>query len=252
VRQPDRISRHVDDFAALRPDVLVVVAYGQILSRQVLAVPRRDVVNVHASLLPRWRGAAPIQRALEAGDAQTGVSIMRVVHELDAGPVFLTRSTPITAADTGGTLHDRLAALGADALVAAWPGIVSGDLVPVAQDEAGACYARRIEKAEARVDWAVPAEEIVRRIRAFNPWPVCETRLGDERIRLWCAEVRSSESPAAPPPPPGQVLRAAGEGVDVAAAPGIVRVTELQAQGRRRLPARDFLNAIALDGARFT
>ncbi len=249
VRQPERIH---DDLPALRelaPDLLVVVAYGQILSREVLAVPRVDSVNVHASLLPRWRGAAPIQRALEAGDAVTGVSIMRVVHALDAGPVFAVRETPIGEDDTAATLHDRLARLGAEALVAALPGIAAGSLPAREQDPSRVCYAARLDKAEARVDWGDAAAQIARRIRAFNPWPVCTAELDGATLRLWHA--RSLPAPSTASAPPGTVVAAGAEGIDVVAGDGgIVRITRLQAEGRRPLPAADFVNARPLGGAR--
>jgi methionyl-tRNA formyltransferase len=253
VYQPERIRDDVPVLTALRPDLLVVVAYGQILSQAILDVPAVDVVNVHASLLPRWRGAAPIQRAIEAGDAQSGVAIMRVVRELDAGPVFLMRSTPIRATDTSLTLHDRLATLGAEALMEALPGILNGTLAPVEQAADAVTYASRIDKAQARIDWRAPAAEIERRVRAFAGWPVCETMLGDKRVRIWASRVVAQPaSGASTGAEPGTVIAANAAGVDVATGAGVLRLTELQLPGRKPLSAEAFLNATALTGARFS
>jgi methionyl-tRNA formyltransferase len=252
VYQPDRISADPAVIGALSPDLLVVVAYGQILSQAVLDQPRVDVVNVHASLLPRWRGAAPIQRAIEAGDAQTGVAIMRVVHALDAGPVFHSLALPITPDHTAATLHDELARLGAEALMQALPGIADGSRVPEAQDPAGVTYARKIAKAEAAIDWSQSAEQLARRIRAFNPWPVCDAGLDGERVRFWHAHSLPDADAAALADAPGTVMCAGPDGIDIATADGVLRVTELQAPNRKRLSAAAFANGVRLDGARFT
>jgi methionyl-tRNA formyltransferase len=220
-------------------DLFVVVAYGLIVPAAVLAMPALGCVNVHASLLPRWRGAAPIQRAILAGDERTGVSIMRMEAGLDTGPVYLTRSTPIGPGESAGALHDRLAALGAEALMAALPGIADGSLPARPQDGSRATYAKRIEKGEARIDWLEPAQQIARRVRAFNPAPVCETRLGEERLRVWEARALPGHAHAAP----GTVLAAGAEGIDVATGDAILRLLRVQLPGRRAVSASEFVRA---------
>ncbi|MGG4616385.1 methionyl-tRNA formyltransferase, partial [Pseudomonas aeruginosa] len=167
------------ELAALRADLMVVVAYGLILPQAVLDIPRLGCINSHASLLPRWRGAAPIQRAMEAGDAESGVTVMQMEAGLDTGPMLLKVSTPISAADTGGSLHDRLAALGPKAVVEAIAGLAAGTLHGEIQDDALATYAHKLNKDEARLDWSRPAVELERQVRAFTPWPVCHTSLAD-------------------------------------------------------------------------
>jgi methionyl-tRNA formyltransferase len=235
--------------AGLELDLLIVVAYGLILPQAVLDSPRLGCINIHASLLPRWRGAAPIQRALLAGDASTGVTLMRMEAGLDTGPMLASRSTPIDALDTGKSLHDRLADLGANLMVEALPGIESGSLTGQAQPEQGVTYAQKISKAEARIDWTEQAVDLWRKVRAFNPWPVAETRLNAQQVRIWEAEL-----PAAPVPtdaPPGAVLAAGSAGIDIACGSGVLRVTRLQLAGRKPLAAADFLAGQRLDGARF-
>lgn len=173
------------DLASWQPDVLVVVAYGLILPRAALTLPRLGCLNIHASLLPRWRGAAPIQRAVFAGDAVSGVTIMLMDVGLDTGPMLLKKELPISRTDTGGSLHDRLAALGASAVLEALDGYSGGTLAPVPQPTEGVTYAAKIEKAEALIDWSRDAIEIERQVRAFNPWPVAETRLDGEQLRIY-------------------------------------------------------------------
>jgi methionyl-tRNA formyltransferase len=247
VWQPETLktSEARERLAACRLDLLVVAAYGLILPKRVLAVPRLGCVNVHASLLPRWRGAAPIQYAILAGDAETGVSIMQMEAGLDTGPVWLSRGIAIGPGETAGELHDRLAPLGAEALMAALPAIVERRPEPVAQDEALATYAPKIDKSEAAVDWVRPAAEIARRIRAFNPWPVCETRAGDARIRLWRASAGAGAGAE-----PGTVVDESDAGIVIAAGEGVVRVTELQWPGRRRMSAAEFRAGRSLLGRR--
>jgi methionyl-tRNA formyltransferase len=225
--------------AELAPDLLIVVAYGLILPRAVLRIPRYGCWNVHASLLPRWRGAAPIQRAIEAGDAQTGVCLMQMEAGLDTGPVLLSLPTPIADDDTAQTLHDRLAALGAqvvrDGLALLRAGLRPA---PQAQAEAGVTYARKLEKAEALLDLAQPAVVLARKVRAFLPWPVAELDLDGERIRVHAA--RSVDAPAAAP---GHVLHADREGLDLATGDGALRLLAVQRPGGRVLPIGDYLNA---------
>ncbi|TVQ84054.1 MAG: methionyl-tRNA formyltransferase [Chromatiaceae bacterium] len=252
VQQPAGL-RSAEAVAALREyasDLMIVAAYGLLLPPAVLAAPRLGCVNIHASLLPRWRGAAPIQRALAAGDTETGISIMQMEAGLDTGPVYATRAIPIAPRDTGGSLHDRLAGLGAATLLETLPGLLAGRLVPVPQAAQRATYAPKLTKAEARIDWTQPAVQLDRLIRAFDPWPVAETRLGGETLRLWAAQPR--EPVAGPlPGPPGRVLAAGRDGIDVATGAGLLRITRLQAPGKRPLAAADFCNARDLTGALF-
>lgn len=247
VRQPEtlRDAQTQEDLRALGADLMVVVAYGLLLPRPVLAAPRLGCVNVHASLLPRWRGAAPIQRAILAGDVETGVTIMGMEAGLDTGPMYLKRALVIGPAETGGELHDRLAVLGAEALAAALPGIADGTLRPEPQDDALATYASKLTKEEARVDWDRPAEEIGRMVRAFNPWPVAETRLRGETLRLWEAEPLQRDAGGAPP---GSVVATGKSGIEVATGAGVLRVTRLQPAGKRPMTAAELLNSRKLDG----
>ncbi len=245
VHQPVTLRRPeaVETIADLAPDLMVVVAYGLILPPEVLAIPRLGCVNIHASLLPRWRGAAPIQRAIEAGDRVTGVSIMQMDEGLDTGPVYLMRETPIEREDTAATLHDRLARLGAEALMEALPGIADGSLQPRPQDEAGATYAPKLEKKEAFIDWNQPAWRLERKVQAFNPWPVAQTRYEQANLRIWEAHAIDGMAAA-----PGTVMAAGREGVDVATGEGLLRITRLQMPGKKPVSAQDFINAHAIQG----
>lgn len=235
------------DLAALGADLMIVVAYGLLLPTRILAAPRLGCINVHASLLPRWRGAAPIQRALLAGDRETGISIMAMEAGLDTGPVYLTRTTAIAPRETGGSLHDRLAQLGAEALMAALPDIIDGRRHPVPQDGSQATYASKLTKEEAKIDWQRPARAIERQILAFDPWPVAHTNLAGETLRIWDGEALDLATDA----PAGAILAVAASGIDVATGDGILRVTRVQAPGRRPLPVSAFLNAGPLRGDRF-
>jgi len=226
--------------AAHAPDLMVVVAYGLILPRKVLAIPRLGCWNVHASLLPRWRGAAPIQRAILAGDAETGVDLMRMEAGLDTGPVLLERRTPISREDTGGSLHDRLAALGAEALAEGLARTLAGEvLAATPQPDEGVVYAHKLEKAESQLDFARPAIELERQVRAFDPWPGSDAEIAGERLRIWAA--RAIDLPHAGPP--GSVLAAGRDGIDIACGEGMLRITALQRAGGRRISAADYLNA---------
>ena len=238
--------KSLEDVAALEAvgaDLMVVVAYGLLLPQRVLDAPRLGCVNIHASLLPRWRGAAPIQRAVLAGDAETGITIMQMEVGLDTGPMLLVRRLPIAPDETGGSLHDRLSVLGAEALMEALPGIEAGTLAPRPQDDALATYAKKLQKAEALIDWALPAPAIERQVRAFNPWPVAETRLDGEALRVWRAQAIDGQGGA-----PGAVVAVCRDGIDVATGDGRLRILELQPPGRRVMSARDFLNARDLSG----
>ncbi|RFA24780.1 methionyl-tRNA formyltransferase [Alkalilimnicola ehrlichii] len=236
------------ELAALKPDVMVVVAYGLILPQAVLDIPRYGCVNIHASLLPRWRGAAPIQRAILAGDKETGVTIMQMDAGLDTGPMLGDVRIPIVAGDTAGSVHDRLAQAGADLLVEVLPRLAAGRLQPVPQPEAGVCYAEKLSKAEARIDWQHSAEALARQVAAFNPWPVAQTAWGDAVLRIWEAEAVAGSSAAAP----GEILRADKQGIDVATGNGALRVLRVQAAGGRAVSVADFLNGRELrPGDRF-
>ena len=237
VRQPLslRTPEAAAALATLAPDLLVVVAYGLILPPAVLAVPRLGALNVHGSLLPRWRGAAPVERALLAGDAQTGVCIMRMDAGLDTGPLFLERATPILPGDTGGSLRERLAQLGAEGLVEVVAGLEAGGAVARPQPDEGACYAAKIDKREAQLDWTQPAQVLERTVRAFVPAPLAWTVWRGHRLRVGGAQLVAGSGP------PGQVLVAGPQGVEVACGTGGLRLTALQPPGGRMLSAREFL-----------
>ena len=241
VFQPENFRSQAarDQLRALEPDLMVVVAYGLILPQSVLDIPRYGCWNVHASLLPRWRGAAPIQRALEAGDPETGVCLMQMEKGLDTGPVLLSQSLPIGASDTGGQLHDRLAELGAQVL-ADGLGLLRAGIRPVAkpQPAEGVTYAHKLDKAEAKLDWTRPAAELANRVRAFNPWPMAEAVVAGERLRLHGAAALD-EAPAAAP---GTLLRAGRDGLDVACGEGVLRIRVLQRDGGKAITAADYLN----------
>jgi len=236
--------------ASKAADVFVVAAYGLILPAEVLAMPRFGCVNVHASLLPRWRGASPIQHALLAGDGKTGVSIMRMEAGLDTGPVYLRRTTPIGPHENADSLHDRLAVLGAQALLDALPGIADGTLSAEPQDAAHATYAKRIDKREAVVDWTQSAIALARRVRAFNPWPVCETRCAGETLRIWDAMAMPADgaSDVSTRLVPGTIVAAGATGIDVATGEGVLRLLRVQRPGRRAVTAGDLANSLALAG----
>jgi methionyl-tRNA formyltransferase len=247
----------------LELDALIVVAYGLILPAAALAAPRLGCFNIHASLLPRWRGAAPIHRAVLAGDATTGVTIMRMETGLDTGPRLAARSLAIEADETTGRLHDRLARLGGELIVETLDSIANGSAREEPQPAAGITYAEKISKAEAVIDWNADAAQIVRRVRAFNPWPIAETKLDGVQLRLWEAEVAPAASIASQVPivpgatispctqvPPGTVLAAATEGIDVACGSGVVRILRLQLAGRKPLAAQEFIKAHPVTGAR--
>jgi len=233
----------VEKLASWDADVMVVVAYGLILPGPVLEIPKRGCINVHASLLPRWRGAAPIQRALLAGDSKTGVTIMKMDAGLDTGPMLLERSTPIAGVDTSRTLHDRLAVLGAQALIE-----VLGDLDDIQAQEQptdGVSYAHKISKEEALVDWRQSSIQLDRLVRAFNPWPVAETRVRGQQLRIWEAAPNSESHGKTP----GTVLRVSPQGVEVAAGEGVLILKQVQLAGRKLVSAAQFARAHALQDA---
>jgi methionyl-tRNA formyltransferase len=240
--------------AAWAPDVLVVVAYGLILPQAALSIPRYGCLNIHASLLPRWRGAAPIQRALLAGDLKTGITIMQMNEGLDTGPMLLRRSLPITPEATGGSLHDALARLGADLITEALEGLGRGTLRPEPQPEEGITYAAKIDKSEARIDWSQDAAAIGRRVRAFSPWPVAETLFAGEQLRIHAARAHESDANVAHPGAngvePGTIFAIRDDYFAVRCGQGVLAVTEVQLPGRRSIAARDFSHGRALLGER--
>ncbi|MGA4633499.1 methionyl-tRNA formyltransferase [Pseudomonas solani] len=225
------------ELKALGADLMVVVAYGLILPQVVLDTPRLGCINSHASLLPRWRGAAPIQRAVQAGDAESGVTVMQMEAGLDTGPMLLKVVTPITADDTGGSLHDRLAALGPQAVVQAIGQLAAGTLVGEVQDDALATYAHKLNKDEARIDWSRPADELERLVRAFNPWPICHSTLGGEPLKVLAAQLGEGQGQ------PGQILAASKDGLTVACGSGALRLTRLQLPGGKPLNFADLFNS---------
>lgn len=241
VLQPEslRDPEWKETLTGLKPDLVIVVAYGLMIPDWLLALPADGCWNIHASLLPRWRGAAPIQRAIEAGDEKSGVCIMQMEATLDTGPVYHCLTTSIKPSDTGGSLHDRLASMGSQALQTCIELLVSGQLPQaVEQDEARAVYARKLTKAEAEMDWNQPAEVLQRRVRAFNPWPVAWCELDGQRLRIWKAEVVDNAGNCAP----GQLLNDR-QNMIVATADKALKILELQRAGGQRVTAEQFLNA---------
>lgn len=225
------------ELAALKPDLMVVVAYGLILPQVVLDIPRLGCINSHASLLPRWRGAAPIQRAVEAGDAESGVTVMQMEAGLDTGPMLLKVSTAISADDTGGSLHDRLATLGPQVVIEAISGLADGTLKGEVQDDSLATYAHKLNKDEARLDWSRPAIDLERLVRAFHPWPMCHSTLNGDAIKVHAAALGDGQGA------PGLILAADKSGLTVACGDGALRLTRLQLPGGKALNFSDLYNS---------
>ena len=230
-----------DALAAAAPDIMVVAAYGLILPAWVLALPRLGCLNIHASLLPRWRGAAPIQRAIEAGDTSTGITIMQMDEGLDTGPMLLREAEPIRDDDNAATLHDRLAAIGARLVVKALHAAAAGRLQPEPQPAEGANYARKIDKAEAALDWCQPAAVLARRVRAFDPFPGASLRLDGETIKVWRAAALGLAGM------PGELLDAGAGRVVVGCGEGALELLQVQRPGGRRIAAADWLRALPPD-----
>lgn len=225
------------ELAALAPDLLVVVAYGLILPQAILDIPHLGCINSHASLLPRWRGAAPIQRAVEAGDNESGVTVMRMEAGLDTGPMLLKVTTPISPSDTGGSLHDRLATMGPAAVLQAIDALVANTLIGEVQDDSLATYAHKLNKDEARLDWTRPASELERQIRAFFPWPVSHTLLNGAALKVLGAELTPGNGA------PGEILDASRDGLTVACGAQALRLTRLQLPGGKPLGFADLFNS---------
>lgn len=240
-KQPETLA----ELAALNADLMVVVAYGLILPQAVIDTPRLGCINVHGSLLPRWRGAAPIHRALMAGDDKTGITIMKVVKKLDAGDMLLKAECPIGAADTSSSLHDKLASMGAEALVKVLDQYQQDTVHAEAQDEALVTYAHKLEKHEAVLDWTDTARQLDRKIRGLNAWPVAQTSFNDEVLRVWLCALTGKTSNLAP-----GTIDCSDHHLDVATGDGVLRLLEVQLPGGKRIAGKDFLNAHAADGAR--
>jgi methionyl-tRNA formyltransferase len=243
-KYPDDAAQAREALEAAHIDVMVVAAYGLILPQWVLDLPPRGCLNIHASLLPRWRGAAPIHRAIEAGDVRTGITIMQMDAGLDTGDMLLVEPVDIAPDDTTARLHDRLAALGGRLIVEALEILACGGLTRTPQPTEGVSYAHKIDKAEAAIDWSLPAATLERRIRAFDPFPGASAEIGGETLKLWRAEVVAGRGA------PGTVLAITDEGVTVACGEGALQLTELQRAGGKRLPVRQFLQGKPLNVSR--
>ncbi|MFQ5982232.1 MAG: methionyl-tRNA formyltransferase [Woeseiaceae bacterium] len=247
VRQPETLKDAdvVSEVAGFQAEMMIVAAYGLILPQAILDLPVRGCLNVHASLLPRWRGAAPIQAAILAGDRETGVSLMRITAGLDSGPVFAQQSLQIGERENAGELHDRLAVMGGEMLCQQLPDILDDKLRPEPQDESLATYAGKIRKNDASMDWHKSAEELIRQVRAYNPVPGAYFDLDGEPVKCWSAEIAEGQSGTV-----GTVIAAERTGIDVACAEGVLRMLELQRPGRQRVSAREFADQTAVTGKR--
>nr|WP_216628434.1 methionyl-tRNA formyltransferase [Pseudoalteromonas caenipelagi] len=241
VYQPESLKtpQAQTELAALNADVMVVVAYGVLLPKAILETPKMGCLNVHGSILPRWRGAAPIQRALWAGDEHTGVTIMQMDEGLDTGDMLHIATCPITTQDTSASLYDKLAQLGPVALLETLEQLSNGTAVATKQDDAQANYAKKLRKEEADIDWQMSAKQIALNIRAFNPWPVCFTQMQNQTVKIWQAEVIDSHGT------PGTVLSSDKDGIVIACAEQALKITQLQPQGKKPMSAQDFLNGRA-------
>ena len=241
VYQPESLKEKSEQekIAQLKPDVMVVVAYGLLLPETVLSIPEFGCLNIHASILPRWRGAAPIQRAILEGDSESGISIMQMDIGLDTGDVLTIATCPIEKNETGGSLHDKLAILGTQPLLDVLAQLQNGSVKHVKQKDNDACYAKKLSKEAALIDWNKPVTEIDRMIGAFNPWPVAFTKLNDKNMRIWSATMLDKNSDKKP----GTVLSCNKDGLDVATGQGVLHIEKLQMPGGRAMSASEFINA---------
>ena len=243
VFQPCSLKDQQETIASLNADIMVVVAYGMLLPQSILDTPRLGCLNIHASILPRWRGAAPIQRAIQAGDSETGVSIMRMELGLDTGPVYQILTTPILVTDTSASMHDKLAELGAQGICQTISGLSNNpNLTATTQDDSQSNYAKKISKDEANIDWNMSATEIDQRIRAFTPWPICLTYHNGTRIRVWQATTAKLSSNA----PAGSIISISDSSVDIACGDGVLELKTLQRDGSKQLPMQEFCNGYPL------
>lgn len=238
IRQPETLKNEVTVLDSLNPDIIVVVAYGLLLPQAILDIPRFGCINVHGSLLPRWRGAAPIQRAIEAGDDSSGVCIMQMEAGLDTGPVFSSHEVPIEETTTAGELHDKLADTGAAGLLEVMNALERGQALAKPQSETGATYATKLTRSEGRIDWQLSAAEIERKIRAFNPWPICSSPYKGKDLRILLSTAIVVDHSATP----GEVIRVSRDGITVACGDGAIILTKLQKPGGNALTAKEFLN----------
>jgi len=236
------------ELANWQADLMVVVAYGLILPDAVLRAPGLGCINIHASLLPKWRGAAPIQRAILAGDGQTGITIMQMDSGLDTGDMLLKITCPINPGDTAETLHDNLAKIGAQALLELLPNLSAGTLQPEPQDETQASYAKKLQKSEAELNWQQSAEQLARQVWGFNPWPVAFTRHNNENLRIWMAVPIATPINTVATGKPGEIVAESRDGIDVQTGKGLLRVQQLQLPGGKALSAGQFINAHSLLG----
>ncbi|MDX1351900.1 MAG: methionyl-tRNA formyltransferase [Thiomicrorhabdus sp.] len=257
VFQPESLRNQEaqDELKALNADIMIVVAYGLILPQVVLDMPKMGCLNIHASLLPRWRGAAPIQRAIEAGDAQTGVTIMQMNAGLDTGDMLYKIATDITENDNAQALHDRLSVMGCEALMATLNGLIAQSITPEVQDESQVTYAEKMHKEEAQIHWNQSAQKIIRKIQAFNPWPVAFTLYENQPLRVWQARLLTSEEQtnfADKSHSPGLVLGLSKQGLIVATADQPICLEQLQPAGKKAMAAYDFAQSRKMDGYQFT
>ncbi len=244
VYQPSNFKQpeDIDNLKTLNADLMIVAAYGLILPVDVLTAPKLGCINIHASLLPRWRGAAPIQRAIIAGDNQTGITIMQMDKGLDTGDMLLAKSCDISTNDSGSSLHDKLAKLGAATIIEALALLQKNNLQAVKQDEAQACYAHKLSKEEALIDWQQSAEQIARQVRAFNSWPVAQTHFNNKTIRIWQATAKRSSDVDTTSVNIGKISAVNKEGIQVLCQQGVLNITELQLAGAKRMTVKDLLN----------
>lgn len=256
IHQPENLrdTAVIEALKSHRADVMIVVAYGQLLTSEVLAIPAHGCLNIHGSLLPRWRGAAPIQRAILAGDPEIGICLMKMDKGLDTGPVLGCRAIPLSGSATAAFMHDELAVLGAGLLVELLDDWCDGKLAAQAQDDSQASYAAKLDKREARIDWALPAAEIQRKVCAFNPWPVAETLLDGERLRIWEAGFIDESGAGTwlasivPDAVPGQVVSCTSDGVVIRCGEGLLQVSVLQLPGKKALGAAQFSHGFDITG----